>query len=74
MDILERLAERAENRKTYMRQYMNKYYGTHREIILEQQVEQKKRYRENNIEKVKAYQREWYARKKAEKLAKKTTI
>ena len=69
MDILERLAERAENRKTYMRQYMNKYYDTHREIILEQQVEQKKRYRENNIEKVKAYQREWYARKKAEKLA-----
>lgn len=74
MDILERLAERAENRKTYMRQYMNKYYDTHREIILEQQVDQKKRYRENNIEKVKAYQREWYARKKAEKLAKKTTI
>jgi hypothetical protein len=74
MNILEALAEKEVKRTLYMRQYMNKYYETHREVILEQQVEQKKRYRANHLEKVKSSQRNWYARKKAEKEAKKGLI
>ena len=72
MDILEKFAERAEHRKMYMRTYMNSYYDIHKDVILKQQQEQKKRYRENNLEKVKLRQKEWYARKKAEKLANST--
>jgi hypothetical protein len=70
MDFLEKIAERAEHRKMYMRTYMNTYYDSHKDVILKQQQDQKKRYRENNLEKVKLRQREWYLRKKAEKVAK----
>jgi len=69
MNVLEQLAEKQLNRRNYMRSYMNTYYETHKETILQQQHDQKKRYRENNLEKVKSYQKEWYAKKKAEKLA-----
>lgn len=69
MNVLEQLAEKQLNRRNYMRNYMNTYYETHKDVILQQQHDQKKRYRENNLEKVKSYQKEWYAKKKAEKLA-----
>jgi hypothetical protein len=66
--VLELLNEKRENRKTYMRSYMNTYYEGHKEVILQQQVEQKKRYRETHLEEVKARQKAWYAKKKALKL------
>jgi hypothetical protein len=52
---------------------MNEYYDSHKEVILKQQVEQKKKYRESHLEEVKARQKAWYARKKAEKLLAKNT-
>lgn len=65
--LQERREVRKESRKLYMRSYMNKYYEGHKEVILQQQIEQKKKYRENNLEKVKASQKAWYAKKKATK-------
>lgn len=59
---------RKESRKVYMRSYMHKYYDGHKEVILKQQQEQKKKYRETHLDDVKARQKAWYARKKAEKL------
>jgi hypothetical protein len=66
--LLEFLNDKRENRKAYMRGYMNKYYDGHKEVILKQQQEQKKKYRETHLDDVKARQKSWYARKKAEKL------
>jgi hypothetical protein len=71
--LLEFLNDKRENRKAYMRSYMNEYYDSHKEVILKQQVEQKKKYRETHLEEVKARQKAWYARKKAEKLLAKNT-
>ena len=59
---------RKESRKVYMRSYMNTYYEGHKDVILQQQVEQKKKYRETHLEEVKARQKAWYAKKKALKL------
>lgn len=70
--LLEFLNDKRENRKTYMRSYMNKYYENHKEIILQQQIEQKKKYRETHLEEVKARQKAWYAKKKEAKLLAKT--
>jgi len=63
MDILERLFEKAEARKAYMREYMNKYYAEHKDTILAQQL----RSNTENREKVRARYREWYARKRSGK-------
>ena len=71
--LLEFLNDKRESRKTYMRGYMNKYYDSNKEVILKQQQEQKKKYRETHLEDVKARQKAWYARKKAEKLLTKNT-
>jgi hypothetical protein len=60
MDALERLAEKAEARKLYMRDYMNKYYDTHKEKILADQL----RSNTANREKRRECWRAWYARKK----------
>ena len=58
---------RKESRKTYMRKYMNSYYSAHRDVILQQQVEQKKRYRETHREQIISKQKEWYLKNKAKK-------
>jgi hypothetical protein len=60
MDALERLAEKAEARKLYMRDYMNKYYVDHKEKILADQL----RSNTANREKRRESWRAWYARKK----------
>jgi hypothetical protein len=52
---------------------MNSYYESHKETILKQQLEQKKKYRETHLDEIKARQKACYARKKAAKLLLKTT-
>lgn len=60
MDVLERLAEKQEHRKLYMRKYMNSYYETHREQILESQRPYKEKRKKPTCEKRAEYNRKYY--------------
>lgn len=58
MDVLEKWALKAESRKLYMRNYMNAYYVTHKEVILANQL----RSNIENREKIRIRNRAWYAK------------
>ncbi len=60
MDLLERWADKREARKAYMRTYMNKYYETHSEKILESQRPYKEQRRKPTAEKRAEYNRKYY--------------
>ena len=70
MDALERLVEKQENRKVYMRKYMNAYYETHREQILESQRPYKERRKKPTDQKRTEYNKKYYETHKEACIAK----